>query len=261
MIRWSWLRHLSPLLLALLGRLTLAAPLPQIGAEDDWYPYTALRDGEIRGMSADIVRAAFAAADTPVELIAYPYARCMYLARIGKLAGCFNTTPDEQVRHDFRLPRQALFNDDILIWARRSQATPLAHLADLSGRRIAVTLGYEYGPSFDGYSGVQRIAVRQDINGFRMLERGRVDYSIAFRGTSEQLFRDNPSLQGLFQPVYTAHQAELFLSFSREHRDARRLLQQFERGMQIIADNGRYRQILSQWQHQRPTRLKADTRH
>ena len=33
----------------------------RIGAEDDWYPFTALREGKVQGMSADLVRAAFAA--------------------------------------------------------------------------------------------------------------------------------------------------------------------------------------------------------
>ena len=47
--------------------------MPRIGAEDDWYPYTALRNDRIEGMSADIVRAAFSASDTSVELTPYPY--------------------------------------------------------------------------------------------------------------------------------------------------------------------------------------------
>ena len=43
-----------------------------IGAEDDWYPYTALRNGQIQGMSVDIVKAAFAATDTEIVLRSYP---------------------------------------------------------------------------------------------------------------------------------------------------------------------------------------------
>ena len=58
----------------------------RIGAEDDWYPFTALREGKVQGMSADLVRAAFAASNTRVELVPYPYSRCMELTRTGRLA-------------------------------------------------------------------------------------------------------------------------------------------------------------------------------
>ena len=69
----------------------------RIGAEDDWYPFTALRDGRVQGMSADLVRAAFAASNTRVELVPYPYSRCMELTRTGRLAACFNTSPDADI--------------------------------------------------------------------------------------------------------------------------------------------------------------------
>ncbi len=57
----SWF-HFLPicLLLALSGPAAAVPTEPLVlGAEDDWYPYTAYKDGRIQGMSADIVRAAF----------------------------------------------------------------------------------------------------------------------------------------------------------------------------------------------------------
>ena len=35
-------------------------------AEDDWYPYSAKRNGQSEGLSVDIVRAAFASAGVTV---------------------------------------------------------------------------------------------------------------------------------------------------------------------------------------------------
>ena len=110
--------------LCLSGACIARAETPRIGAEDDWYPYTAWRDEQIVGMSADIVRAAFASSETPIELAAYPYSRCMELARSGVLAACFNTTPDSRIEKQFLLPEEMLFSDDILLWARSTQATP-----------------------------------------------------------------------------------------------------------------------------------------
>ena len=232
----------------LLATQAQAAPL-LIGAEDDWYPYTALKEGQIKGMSVDIVKAAFAATQTDIQLVAYPYARCMKMALEGSLVACFNTAPDARIASEYRLPANALFSDDILLWSFADQPAPLSSLDEMTGKRIAVTIGYEYGSRFDNDRSIERVLVRKDLMGFLMLERKRVDYVVAYRGTAAQLFKEQPELAGKFVPVATVHQPQLFLSFSRHNPAAAQALEKFEQGMQIIHGNGRYQQILDQWQH------------
>ncbi|MBD9483076.1 ABC transporter substrate-binding protein [Pseudomonas sp. PDM14] len=245
---------LATLLCLLLGLSSLSAwgeassEEYRIGAEDDWYPFTAYRDGKVQGMSVDIVLAAFAASHTVVKLHPYPYARCMELARSGQLVACFNTSPDARIAAEYRLPQEPLFSDDILLWARKDNAQPLTDLDQLGRRKVAATIGYEYGHTFDSHPRVQRVAVRQDLNGFLMLQRKRVDFMAAFRGTSEALFRTQPQLAGQFVPVYTLHQPQLYLSFSRQHPAAEALLQRFDQGMRQIHADGRYQAILQHWQ-------------
>lgn len=234
-------------ILCLLGAQLALADVLRIGAEDDWYPYTAWRNERIEGMSADIVRAAFAATDTPLELAPYPYARCMELARNGSLAACFNTTPDASIREHFLLPGEMLFSDDIQLWGPAGSA-PINDLEALGGKRIAVTTGYTYGEYFDNHPGIRRIAVRRDINGFLMLQRRRVDYVIAFRGTTEALLREHPELAGQFVPLARVHRPQLYLSFSRQHPQAAELLQRFDQGMRRIRHDGTYQRILEAWQ-------------
>ncbi len=238
-------------LLTLLALCLLLAPAGavEIGAEDDWYPFTAYRDGRIEGMSVDIVRAAFAASHTDIELRPYPYARCMELTRQGRLPACFNTSPDARIAEQFLLPEEPLFRGEILLWSRKDEAAPVNDLEQLSGRSVAVTLGYEYGQDFDSFTKLKRVEVRRDLSGFRMLERGRVDFTIAYRGTARALFREHPELAGHFTPVAVLHQPQLFLSFSRQHPQARELARQFDQGMRAIRANGRYQQILDIWQH------------
>ena len=233
--------------LCLSGASVVRAETPRIGAEDDWYPYTALRNDKIEGMSADIVRAAFSASKTSVELAPYPYSRCMELARSGSLAGCFNTTPDAHIRAEFLLPQEMLFSDDILLWGHAGDAL-IDDLDSIRGKRVAVTIGYTYGEYFDSYADIQRIAVRRDINGFRMLQRGRVDYVIAFRGTTDALLRDNPELVGQFKALTRVHRPRLYLTFSRHHPRAAALLRDFDAGMRQIRQDGTYQRILGNWQ-------------
>lgn len=233
--------------LCLSGASIVRAETPRIGAEDDWYPYTAWRNERIEGMSADIVRAAFAASNASVELAPYPYSRCMELARSGSLAGCFNTTPDANIRAEFLLPQEVLFSDDILLWGR-ADAEAIDDLGAIDGKRVAVTIGYTYGEYFDNYADIQRIAVRRDINGFLMLQRDRVDYVIAFRGTTEALLRDHSELVGQFKALARVHRPQLYLTFSRHHPQAEALLHDFDAGMQQIRQDGTYQRILANWQ-------------
>lgn len=227
----------------------VADEIVRIGAEDDWYPYTALRDDQVQGMSVDIVRAAFAATNTRVELLPYPYARCMELTRTGQLAACFNTAADARIASEFRLPQEALFSDDILLWANSDEAQPITDLKQLAGREVAVTNGYEYGSAFDNNRDLLRVPVRRDRNGFRMLSQGRVEFTVAYRGTALALFREAPELAGKFSPVATLQHVNLYMSFSRYHPQAEVMQQRFDQGMRTIRSNGRYQQILAQWQH------------
>lgn len=241
--------RLAALLVLLLPLCWAGAALAEtlrIGAEDDWYPYTAWRHERIEGMSADIVRAAFAASGTAIELAPYPYSRCMELTRSGSLPACFNTTPDSRIRAQFLLPQEMLFSDDIMLWGRAG-GRAVNDLEDLVGKRVAVTIGYTYGERFDNYPNIQRIPVRRDLNGFLMLQRGRVDYVVAFRGTTQALLADNPELLGQFEPLATVHRPQLYLTFSRRHPQARKLLQRFDAGMRQIRQDGTYQQILTHW--------------
>lgn len=239
------------ILLTLLCSLSEAglavADTPRIGAEDDWYPYTAWRDGRIVGMSADIVRAAFASSGTAIDLTPYPYSRCMELARSGVLAACFNTTPDSRIAAHYLLPEEMLFSDDILLWAR-SGAAPLENLDALAGKRVAMTIGYTYGEHFNTRQDILRVPVRRDLNGFLMLQRDRVDYVVAFRGTTQALIEQNPRLAGQFVALATVHQPQLYLSFSRHNPQAPALLQRFDQGMRQIRQDGTYQKIIARWQ-------------
>ena len=247
----GYLQLLQPLLTAVfiaLSASVLAEPL-LIGVEDDWFPYSAVKDGTVQGMSVDIVKAAFAATNTQIELRPYPYPRCMHMAKQGQLLACFNTAPNAQIASDYLLPKTPLFSDNILLWARAAQAPVVTDVnAALNGKKVAVTIGYEYGARFDHNQQVQRVPVRKDLYGFLMLQKQRVDYCVAYRGTAGQLFRDHPELAGQFTAVATIDQPQLFLSFSRQNPAAPAVVERFEQGMQLIHDNGRYQQIIQQWQ-------------
>ncbi|MCJ8170535.1 substrate-binding periplasmic protein [Atopomonas sediminilitoris] len=235
------------LLLSLCSQ-ALAAPPIVIGAEDDWYPFTGIYQQQLQGLSVELVEAAFAASTTPITFKVYPYARCMHLARIGKLAGCFNTAADASLSKDFAFSAEPLFRAPILLWQQRRDTRQIQHFSELELQRVAVTLGYEYGPAFDNQRLIHRVPTRKDLFGLRMLARKRVDFAVAYLGTTLALFEDHPKLSTQVRAGGVIANPELHLSFSRRHPQGAVAKQRFDAGFATLKSSGEYARIVQRWQ-------------
>lgn len=246
-----WLPVLLAVLVAATGAVAARAadPVPVIGAEDDWLPYAGATDGKPVGLAVDLVTAAFAAAGQPVQLQSLPYARCMALTRAGKLAGCFDTSRDASLEPHFLWHEAPLFRARIRIYARAG-ATPARPLtvADLRGRRVAVTNGYTYGDEFDLATGIDRQRVAGDLAALRMLVAGRADHALVFERVADRLQQlHRQELAGRVAPVGDVREMALYLSFSRTRPGTGALVAAFNQGLATIARDGTRARIEQAW--------------
>ncbi len=253
--RTAWLRGclMIPALLMFPGTAmceTTAAPqakVVKIGAEDDWYPYSARRDGKPVGMVPEIVRAAFAAEGVKVELVSLPYSRCMKLAASSLLLGCFDTLRNPTLENKYLWARHPLLRARIDIYARADAPDTPAHLDDLHGKLIGVTNGYEYGAPFDSDTTMQRDIADSDLFALRKLAAGRVDYALVYTRIVSTALRDHPDLQGKIKPVGTLIEPDIYISFGPEYVDVRHYIDLFDAGMARILKDGQYAKIEARW--------------
>jgi polar amino acid transport system substrate-binding protein len=242
------------LLLSMLA-LPAAAGMAQtrtvvIGAEDDWYPYSAEVNGRPEGITVELVTAAFRAVGVEVRLESVPYVRCMAQTRTGSLVACFNTTRTVQIENDYAWPARPMFEERFLIWALADAPTPRAgglQVRDLEGQPVAVTRGYEYGSEFDGNTRIQRVVTSHDENNFRLLLRGRAAYTLAPDINARLLFKRQPDLAGKFKVVGQLSAFGIYTAFSRRHPQSAEMLAAFDEGMKIIQANGTARAIHERW--------------
>ncbi|WP_343623172.1 substrate-binding periplasmic protein [Roseateles puraquae] len=242
------------LLLSMLA-LPAAAGMAQtrtvvIGAEDDWYPYSAEVNGRPEGITVELVTAAFRAIGVEVRLESVPYVRCMAQTRTGSLVACFNTTRTVQIENDYAWPARPMFEERFLIWALADAPTPRAgglQVRDLEGQPVAVTRGYEYGSEFDGNTRIQRVVTSHDENNFRLLLRGRAAYTLAPDINARLLFKRQPDLAGKFKVVGQLSAFGIYTAFSRRHPQSAEMLAAFDEGMKIIQANGTARAIHERW--------------
>jgi polar amino acid transport system substrate-binding protein len=220
----------------------------RIGAEDDWRPYSSVSGGAPVGFAVDIVKAAWAAAGVSLELVPLPYARCMRMVDNGDLDGCFDTLRDARTEPHYRWHRQPLFKARIAIYGRAGpQDSKILGLADLLGRRIGVTNGYDYGETFDNDSRMVRDAAASDLITLRKLVAGRVDYALVYDRVASHIADLNPELAPLFVQRGVLAEPLLYLSFRRKGDDLTALIARFDRGLEQIRKSGEYARIEARW--------------
>lgn len=246
-----WLRRA---LIGAVGAFTLlvahAGPASiLIGAEDDWAPFSSGKDGKPVGMAVEIVSAIFAEAGVPIQLVAVPYERCMKETLAGRLAGCFDTTPDAKLLRDYLFHAKPLFSDPTLILAPRAAMQKGLTVKDLRGKHVATTHGYTYGDEFESDKAILREVVPGDINALRMLAAGRVEYAIVYRGILTQLQKGSAAqIKDQFAPVGEVQMNNLYLSFSRTYPGNEELLRRFEAAHAKLLANGGIARIKKRWE-------------
>lgn len=218
-----------------------------LGAEDDWYPLTGISKGQPAGFSVELIRAAYAAAGARIELRSLPYSRCMKMARDGEIAGCFNTARNPLLEPHYRWHDTPLFVGRILIYARRDHADVTLGIADLRGKKLAVTNSYEYGEAFDTDSRFIRDIGTSDLFALRKLVAGRVDYALLYERIANYQLRQHPQLADAVKPVGLLSEPALYIAFSRQHPDSERAQAVFESGFRRIRENGEYARIDARW--------------
>lgn len=237
--------------LSLACAATMAQPRTVVvGAEDDWYPYSANTNGRAEGITVELVTAAFAAVGVTARFDLLPYVRCMAQTQAGTLVACFNTTRTALIENDYLWPAKPMFEERFLIWARADAPAPRAggvQVRDLEGQPVAVTRGYEYGTAFDSNTRIVRIVTGHDENNFRLLLRGRATYTLAPDINARLLFKRQADLAGQFKVVGQLSAFGIYTAFSRKHPQAPAMLAAFDEGMKIIQANGVAKAIQERW--------------
>lgn len=217
-------------------------------AEDDWYPYSAERQGEARGISVDIVRAAYAAVGVDVAFKVMSYARCMELLDLGDEVGCFNTPADADIRLQQVLPEHALDTNPAYIYVRADYPRDRLDLGEHAGNVVGIVNGYRYGDAFMSDPQILREYSGSDLQNLKKLAAGRLDYIVLYERVARYLVgRYSGELGIQIKPVTLIGDIDIFVSFSRRHPDSESAMRLFDEGMQVLKGSGSYAQILGDW--------------
>jgi len=216
-----------------------------IAAEDDWPPYSSVGPSNAAptGFAVNLVREAFATQSIRVRFITVPFARCMFLAKIGKVAGCFDATILDENRDVYYWHATPMFQEQLAIFARANPTQANVTLADLAGKRVGYTIEYTYPDSFSLDPRILKFGAKSDRVLLEMLLAGHLDYIIINTTPAYVQMKKMGKSASLFAKVGVIAEDGFWVAFTRANPTGAELAVTFDRGLQALHQSGRYRQL------------------
>lgn len=146
-----FVRHTWIVILCLFFSPALAQETLTLCSADSppWTIQKSNSPSDIEGLAVDIMSELFSRADTPVEMVALPFKRCLENTQSGELDGCFMTikNPEREMYAEFTdsyltIPTYVYYS------LEKFEQFEWDSLEDLKPYRIGVQRGFKYGPAF-----------------------------------------------------------------------------------------------------------------
>lgn len=224
------------------------APMIVLVGEDEWYPYSAYKDGKLQGLAVDVIEAAYAAVNVKVKFKTAPYVRCMMLAESGQELGCFDSLKDSKLVKTHLFHNNPIFKAEIGIYAKSDSKENNLKPADLKGKHVGVTHGYTYSDAVDGDQLILREVAPTDLSNLRKLLLNRSEYSLVYTRVVDYLMSKYPAeFKDKIRRVGSLNQSDLYLSFSKHRPESKKFANLLDTGLRKIRKNGVYAQIEQKW--------------
>jgi polar amino acid transport system substrate-binding protein len=218
-------------------------------AEDEWYPYSAQRDGKSVGFVVEVVRAAYAAEGVDVKFKVASFKSCLTQVEEGTEVGCFDINQDDDTKTRFLFPGESLFTDTGGIYDMENSGLPdKVTPQSLVGYRVGYTNGAIYGEFLDKAKGIRREFAMSDLSNLRKLVAGRQDYSLISTISADYIFKSHPEYFPLLpRLVGVVSNQKMYVGFSLKRPDAKEAAALLDAGLIKIRANGTYKKIEMEW--------------
>lgn len=231
--------------------LALAEPLRLTNGE--WPPYLGEQLPH-QGVASRIVSEAFALQGIQVHWEFYPWARSLQLAERGQRDGSAVWLRSKEREEKFFIS-DPVVESSYYLFHRKGYDFAWKQVADLQGRRIVGTRGYDYGEAFqqaEASGQLQVHRVTRDEIAFRQLLAGRVDLFPMDKVVGFDMLHHHFSAaeraQLSFHPK-PLRSDSLHLLLSKQVASNAALIERFNLGLKQLRDSGKITQYLLEMQH------------
>ena len=227
------MRALYLICLSLCGMNSMASEI-NICAEDAWPPHSYAQNNKAVGSSIELIQDAYKNSRYTLKFTSASYHRCLKMTQSGNFSAMINVALTQERRPQFLWPNTPLLSIKLLLIGRDTAQKPSYDV--LRGKRIGVTLGYEYPDALQADPSIMQIVSNTELNSLRQLSLGRVDYILLSESSWANL---RPQLsaaeQSKLKNLGVIDQLAIYLAFNRDHPEAAQWAAEFDEGMRAIS--------------------------
>jgi polar amino acid transport system substrate-binding protein len=202
----------------------------------------------LQGYSWDVVRESLHSQGLTIVLNVAPWARAMAQLKEGKAELLFPAGENKIRRKLYAYSEMPVNTARMLIYTRSDSTLNWNGLKQLNNVTIAALRGFNYGDQWNELDPlrVNKYAVNTIRTGFKMLRAGHVDGFIGYEANWDHAIRAL-GWHGQFvkQPVF--HEAKEYCITLLENVGAQSYLRDFDRGMEILKENGTLEVLRKRW--------------
>ncbi len=221
---------------------------------EDVYPPFSNPDGS--GLSNEIVLAAFKAAGINIRLKVFPFPRLMKMVKIGKAPAGFNCAVTQSLKQDYIFPEHPLYTIHTRFYYNKENPLVIDTENDVTdkivkkGIIVGEVLGYIYPPFYEALKKavppLHSEAIRSDEKLIRklILKRNRI---ALMTGEVVNYHVHRMKLEGHLGYGAFEWEVPLHIVFSKKHPQGASLAENFDRGMEIIRENGTYDRLVRKY--------------
>lgn len=239
------------------GGLRLALAQPQfttlrLSTVDNIPPYVFMKDGELTGISIDIIRELARRGGFQVEFHPCPWARVLLRLEQGVGDGAFSAYKNKE-REVFCLYTGVIHYDELRVAVRADKRFEFTGLESLYGKVVGKGRGVFVSKAFDEAAAAGKFTLMQTDDmkmlNIKQLHEGRLDAVIGSPGAMEYYARELDYHDMVLLPQALREKIPAYLVLSKRsllsgkkqwQRRITRILKQMRRDGTVQAINGRY---------------------
>ncbi|WP_077649745.1 transporter substrate-binding domain-containing protein [Salinivibrio kushneri] len=206
---------------------------------DAWPPYVT-RDNARPGFSVEVVTAALHTQGYDIEFLLFPWARGLHEVRNARI-DLITTTWYTDARSEYLVYSDPYFATNIDIMMRKDTIFDYNGPKSLTGKRIASVRDYGYDQWFLDAEYFQRVETTSLMSSLQMLAADRIDIAIGNRFVMLQELKplnlDADDFHFSPTPMIKKH---IHVTAAKANPNASKYIQAFNRGLEIIKQNGTF---------------------
>jgi len=200
----------------------------------------------LEGYSWDVLRESFHEMGFIINLFVTPWVRALKSVQNGEVDILFPAGKNTNRQKTLNYSELPVNHTNFLIYVRRDDPIEWNGLKSLDGSVIGMKRGFNYGDKWKAATNIKKQNIGTIIQGFRMLDYGRIDGFVGYETNWDYVLKQT-GWEGKYRKLPVFDSTFEYLVALKTNPRSIEILKAFDRGKQILLQNGKMRMIEKKW--------------